>query len=179
VAGDRLYFTTLTGGTGLLLNTSYYVLASGLTANNFKVALTPGGSPIDITVDYTVVSYALFQTFSGNFSNRGTYDAPLNMIFAVGAGAGTITVTAGGSNFVITIPASTGLRIIRFKREKIITVEENGVESLRRSWLTFTGSTTWPLIAPGTSGYIVTVNGTTVDPGTVDGSHMWFWEQYA
>lgn len=179
VAGDRIYLTALTGGAGLALNTSYYVLASGLTTDNFKVALTAGGSAINITTDATVLSYSKYQTITGNFNNRGTYVAPLNMILAVGSNAGTITVVAGGSNFTITIPASTGMRIIRFKREKVITVEENGVESLRRSWLNFTANTTWPLIPPGTSAYTITINGTTLDPGSTDGSHMWFWESYA
>lgn len=179
VAGDRIYFTTLTGGTGLSKNTPYYVISSGLTSGDFKVSLTAGGSEVDITVDYSAVSYAEFQTFSGTLTNRGTYNSPLNMIFAVGAGAGTITVAAGGSNYTITIPASTGTRIIRFKREKLITVEENGVEQLRRSWLTFQNATTWPLIPAGDSAYTVTVDGTTLDPGTLDGSEMWFWEQYA
>jgi hypothetical protein len=45
VAGDRIYLTALTGGAGLLLNTSYYVLAAGLTAGAFKVGLTAGGQP--------------------------------------------------------------------------------------------------------------------------------------
>lgn len=179
VAGNRIYLTVRTGGAGLALNTSYYVIASGLTANDFKVSLTVGGTEVDITTDATVLSYARFQTIAGNFLNRGTYHAPLNMIFAVGALAGTITVVAGSSNFTITIPASTGMRIIRFKREKVLTVEENGIEQLRRSWLSFTNSTTWPLIPAGTSAYTVTVNGTTIDPGSVEGSHMWFWESYA
>lgn len=178
-ANQRIYFTTLTGGTGLSKNTNYYVLSSGLTANDFKVSLTQGGAVVNITVDYSAVAFAKAQTFTGNFLNRGTYDAPLNMIFGVGGYAGTITVAAGGSNFTITIPASTGVRVIRFKREKVITVEENGIETLRRSWLTFNNATTWPLIPAGTSGYTVTVNGTTIDPGTADGSHMWFWESYA
>jgi len=257
---DRVYFTKLVGGTGLALNTSYYVIASGLTSTDFKVSTTLGGGAVNITVDYTRVEAAEYQTFTGNFSNRGTYAAPLNMLFAVSAQAGTITVVAGGSNYTIAIPATTdpsttgstgtaatdlinktahglldgdriyitaltggtGLalnrnyyvvtatantfqvsltaggaavnfttdatvltyskvsyRILRFKREKVFTVEENGVESLRRSWLTFTNATTWPLVPAGTSAYTVTVNGTLLDPGSADGSHMWFWESYA
>ena len=260
VANDRIYFTKLVGGTGLALNTTYYVISSGLDANNFKVATTIGGAAINITVDYTRVEVAKYQTFSGNFLNRGTYNAPLNMLFAVGAQAGTITVATAGSNFTIAIPATTdpsftgatgtaatdrinkaahgliagdriyitaltggsGLllnrnyyvvnpttndfqlsltaggaaenfttdatvltyskvsyRILRFKREKVFTVEENGVEAKRRSWLTFQQATTWPLVPSGTSGYTVTVNGTLLDPGSADGSHMWFWEMYA
>ena len=262
VAGNRIYFTRLVGGTGLALNTSYYVISSGLTSNDFKVSTTSGGAEVDITVDYSRVEFAKYQTFTGNFNNRGTYNSPLNMLLAVGSGAGTITVVAGGSNFTITVPATTdpsytgatgtaatnlvnktghgllagdrvyfttltggsgisfnttyfvlasgltansfkiafsaggaevdiatdyssisytkmSFRLIRFKREKIITVEESGVETLRRSWLSFTNNTTWPLIPAGTSAYTITVNGTTLDPGSTDGSHMWFWESYA
>jgi len=179
VEGDRIYFTTLTGGTGLSLNTSYYVIASGLTTSAFKVSTTLGGGERDITVNYSVAAFAKFQTIQGNFLNRGTYNAPLNMIFAVGAQAGTITVSTAGSQFTIAIPASTGQRIIRVKRDKIITVEEGSVESLRRSWLTFQNTTTWPLIPPGTSAYTVTINGCVLDPGATDGSHMWFWEMFA
>jgi hypothetical protein len=262
VAGDRIYFTRLAGGVGLSLNTTYYVIASGLTANDFKVSLTSGGGAVDITGTYSAVEVAKYQTFTGNFLNRGTYNSPLNMLFAVGAQAGTIVVATAGSNYTITIPATTdtsysgatanagtdlvtktshgliagdriyftslsagtglalnktyyvlatglttndfklsltnggaavditvnysaavytkiGHRLLRFKRDKVFTVEENGVEVLRRSWLTFQQSTTWPLIPAGTSGYTVTVNGAVLDPGSADGSHMWFWEAYA
>jgi len=181
VAGDRVYLTALTGGTGLALNTSYYVPSAGLTTGAFKVSLTAGtgGAPVNIATDYSSVSFAKFQTITGDFLNRGTYNAPLNMLFAVGPQAGAISVATAGSSFTITIPASTGNRIIRVKRDKIITVEEGGIESLRRSWLTFQQSTTWPLIPAGTSGYTVTINGCVLDPGTTDGSHMWFWESYA
>lgn len=261
VANDRIYFTRLSGaGAGLALNTTYYVIASGLTANDFKVSTTVGGAAVNITVDYTRAEVAKYVTFSGNFLNRGTYNAPLNMLIAVGAQAGTITVATAGSNYTIAIPATTdpsftgatgtaatdrinktahglltgdriyltaltggsGLslnrnyyvvnpttndfqisltnggaainfttdatvlsyskvayRLLRFKREKVFTVEENGIEALRRSWLTFQQSTTWPLVPAGTSGYTVTVNGAVLDPGSADGSHMWFWESYA
>lgn len=257
---DRIYFTRLVGGTGLALNTTYYVIAANLAANTFEVSTTLGGAAVNITVDYTRVEAAKFTTYTGNFLNRGTYNAPLNMLIAVGSQAGTITVTAGGSNYTIAIPATTdpattgktctaatdrinstahglvagdrvyvtavtggaGLslnltyyvvnpttndfqvsltaggaavnitsdgtalaytkisyRLLRFKREKVFTVEENGIETLRRSWLTFTQNTTWPLVPAGTSAYTVTVNGAVLDPGTTDGSHMWFWESYA
>jgi hypothetical protein len=52
-AGNGVAFTTVTGGTGLTALTQYYVLASGLTADNFKLALTPGGTEIDFTTDVT------------------------------------------------------------------------------------------------------------------------------
>lgn len=50
VANDRLIFTTTTTlPAGLALNTTYYVIASGLTANDFKVSATESGTTIDVT----------------------------------------------------------------------------------------------------------------------------------
>lgn len=53
VAGDDVVFSDLTGGAGLVAGTTYYVIASGLTADAFKVSGTLGGSAIDITSDMT------------------------------------------------------------------------------------------------------------------------------
>jgi hypothetical protein len=50
-AGDAVVYGNL-GGTsiaGLVTNTIYYVIASGLTADAFKVSATSGGSAIDLT----------------------------------------------------------------------------------------------------------------------------------
>lgn len=48
VAGDTVRFTTTgTLPTGLSLNTTYYVIAGGLTSNNFEVAATAGGTAIN------------------------------------------------------------------------------------------------------------------------------------
>lgn len=113
---------------------------------------------------------------SGNFVNRGNYICPLNMLINTGTAAGSITVSGGDSLFTITVPASTGSRIIRFKGEdKVLTVEEDNVEVPRMDLLTFSGDTTWPLIATGSTAYTVTFN--TVTHGA--GSHMWFYERYA
>lgn len=49
--GTAVVFSGLTGGAGLVAGTTYYVAASGLTANAFKVAATPNGTAIDITTD--------------------------------------------------------------------------------------------------------------------------------
>lgn len=65
--GERVEFIRLTGGTGLSgrpiasINsaarssapTRYYVIASGLTRNAFKVSATPGGAAVNITADAT------------------------------------------------------------------------------------------------------------------------------
>jgi hypothetical protein len=175
-AGDRVTFSLLTGGTGLSTGVTYYVIASGLTANDFKVSTTSGGSEVDVTVNYTTASYVKSVTFSGNWVNRGTYLGKFNALLVVGAGGGTISATVGDSVFTVTVPASTGNRIIRIKDDKVITFEEASVETPQMSSIVFTGDTTWPLIDPGSTPYSITFHGMA---GLVAGGHMWFNEQMA
>src|SRR3972149_2619307 len=52
-ANTPIRFVSLLGGIGLSLGTTYYVIASGLTANEFKISASLGGSTIDITSDVT------------------------------------------------------------------------------------------------------------------------------
>jgi hypothetical protein len=53
VANDLIRFTTVVAG--LSTATNYYVIASGLTTNAFKVSATEGGSAVNITADGSVV----------------------------------------------------------------------------------------------------------------------------
>jgi hypothetical protein len=55
-SGDQVIFLELTGGAPLELGTTYYVMASGLTANAFKVSATPGGSAVNVTADATAAT---------------------------------------------------------------------------------------------------------------------------
>lgn len=48
-AGQVIYLTSLTGGAGLATLTAYYVIASGLTADAFKVSTTSGGAAVNVT----------------------------------------------------------------------------------------------------------------------------------
>lgn len=181
VAGDRVYFTALNGGAGLALGTGYYVLASGITANAFKVSLTAGGAAVNITTDaIATTSYAKVATFVGNLVNRGTYHSPLNIVLSVGAQAGVVTVQAGGVILTMTIPASTGNRVVIYDGiEKTTSIIENSVETTRMDITTYSVQNSYPLIPEGTSAYTVTFVGVVTDPGSSDGSHMWFWEKYA
>jgi hypothetical protein len=176
VAGDRVRFTTLTAGAGLNLTTTYYVIAGGLTASTFAVSTTSGGAAVDITVNYTTVQYIKSFTTSGTASNRGNYLSSVNGLWVVGASSGTINGTIGDSTFVVTIPASTGARTIRFKgADKVLTLEENSSEVPRMDLITFSNDTTWPLIDPGDSAYSITFHGL----GVSSSSHTWYYEQYA
>lgn len=66
-AGDTVVFTALTGGAGLEVDRTYYVIASGLTANAFKVSTVKGGTEVDITSDASAATaykgVALTTTF--------------------------------------------------------------------------------------------------------------------
>lgn len=58
VAGDVVRFTGLTGGAGLTSNTAYYVVATSLGSTTFRVAATPGGTPINFSTDITAGTVA-------------------------------------------------------------------------------------------------------------------------
>lgn len=51
--GTQVFFRTLTGGTNLSTSTRYYVIASGLTADAFKLSTALGGSPVDFSTNLT------------------------------------------------------------------------------------------------------------------------------
>lgn len=177
VAGDRVRITDLgTGGAGLSTTTTYYVLAAGLTSSAFAVSTTSGGSAVDITSDSTALKYVKSITTTGSFTNRGNYLSTVNGLFEVGRASGTIAMTIGDTNCTITVPASTGTRIIRFKgADKVLTLEENSVELPRMDLITFNNDTTWPYVDPGTGDLSVTVHGSIATAN----SHVWFYEQYA
>ncbi len=58
VAGDKVAFTALTGGAGLVLGTWYHVIAANLAANTFQVSATPGGAAVNFTTDITAGTVA-------------------------------------------------------------------------------------------------------------------------
>lgn len=178
VAGDRITFSSITGGAGLATGTAYYVISSGLDATHFKVSLTSGGSAVDITgTNVTAATWVKSSTASGTWTNRGTYLGVVDFVVEVGAGAGSISATVGDSVFTVSVPASTVNRIIRVKgADKMVTFEENSVETPQMSKITFTGDTDYPLVDPGDTPYSVTFHGMS---GVVAGSYMRFFEQYA
>jgi hypothetical protein len=53
VAGDAVRFSGLAGGAGLNNGQTYFVIATGLTANDFRVSTTSGGAQVDFTTDVT------------------------------------------------------------------------------------------------------------------------------
>lgn len=62
--GDQIYFTSLTGGTGLSTFTKYYV-KSVVDSDHVTVSLTNGGVTANITVNYSALSWAVLLWDSG------------------------------------------------------------------------------------------------------------------
>jgi hypothetical protein len=50
---DVVRFTALTGGTGLVVDTDYWVIATSLGSTTFRVAATRGGSALGFSTDIT------------------------------------------------------------------------------------------------------------------------------
>lgn len=179
--GQQVVFTAVTGGAGLVTNsTVYYVIASGLTVDAFKLSLTDGGSSINFTTDLTAGTIALVGMLTNNFTtNRGNYASPLMAQFVVGRQAGTILVTMGTSVFLLTVPASTGTRIVRVKGDqKFVTLEEGGTEHLAMSLISWPGEETWPLMPPGLTEYTVVTSGL-INTGGEGDTRLWYYETYA
>jgi hypothetical protein len=137
-------------------------------------------NPAIFSIDPVTIDLTATVNASGTWTNRGNYHSAINMLFVVGHDSGTITITAGGSSLVITVPSSSNDRIIRVKgADKIVTVEELGVESDKRSWLTFTNNTNWPMVPGGDSTYSIVFAGGIDLQGSPGDSRIWFYETYA
>lgn len=68
---DRVFFSTVNGEsipTGVVVTTLYFVLASGLTTDAFKVSTTSGGTALDVTVSG---EFAFWKTVPNTFASAG------------------------------------------------------------------------------------------------------------
>ena len=100
-----------TAATGLTNNTTYYVIASGLTANAFKVSATDGGSTVDITDIGNDAQY--FELASAVATIQATAAASL------GSGAGGIQATHAGW---VKRTVGTGGRAGRVQTEVLVAM---------------------------------------------------------
>lgn len=101
-AGDLVVFTTLTGGTGLVLGKPYFVIAANLAAGAFSVSSVPGGSPTDITVAYTAVTAVGLVELSGGAPAYARKAIAFNA-----AAAGSIDDSTNGAT--LDIPAGAAV----------------------------------------------------------------------
>jgi hypothetical protein len=93
--GDPVRFTGLTGGAGITAGKTYYVIASGLTANDFKVSATLGGATIDVTIDLTAGTVARARAFQIG-----------QIITGPGIPAGTTIINVVGDTLTISAAAT-------------------------------------------------------------------------
>lgn len=123
VANDQVTFSATDGTlpTGVTVGTTYYVIASGLTATVFKVSATEGGSSIDITGSATgtyqfvrqgqltadVISFTANRIGSQSRPNPGQLMFPRQTFPSAGqpgSAGNAVGVTAGtGSTFTVIL----------------------------------------------------------------------------
>jgi hypothetical protein len=74
LVNDVVIFTGTTPFTGLSANTQYWVIAAGLTANDFRVSTTKGGTAVDITGTTFAGTLACYRRryYTGTFASDGT-----------------------------------------------------------------------------------------------------------
>lgn len=93
-SNDVVSATNILGGgifAGLVDGKQYWVIASGLTANDFKLSATKGGTPVDITG--TVFTGQLLFSRGRVYTDSATVDGTIQLSSAA---AGRLTVDAAG-----------------------------------------------------------------------------------
>jgi hypothetical protein len=100
-----------TAATGLTNNTTYYVIASGLTANAFKVSATSGGATVDITGQGNDAQY--FELATAVVTIQATATASL------GSGAGGTLLSHAGW---VRRTVGTGGRAGRVQQEVLVAM---------------------------------------------------------
>ncbi len=142
VAGDRLYFTT-TGSlpTGLSANTIYYVIAAGLTANNFEISATDGGSAINTSGGQSG-THSLVRCPWGLGDGSTTFNIP------DGRGRQLAGVSLGGKAPVAALGKNEGLTYDKRSPDHYHTVTYGVVSGSGN----FTGGPAWAFQAINTSG---------------------------
>lgn len=116
---------------------------------------------------------------TGDLVNLGDYPAPLNIILVVDALAAPASFhfLGGGSDFTIAMPTSANEQIFRYSaREKVLTLEKLGVETLKMNLLDFAANKTHPLVERGTTAYEWDTSG---GPDLLSGSRIWHWDSWA
>jgi hypothetical protein len=85
--GDKVYFSALTGGTNLAVNTLYFV--RDVSGSTFKLAATAGGTAIDFITDISAATVRKQGTgkISGSAATAGVYVVTVTATNADGSGS--------------------------------------------------------------------------------------------
>ena len=106
--GDKVYFQSIAGGTGLSASTVYFVRDK--TTDTFKLASTLTGAAINFTTDITAgqIRRCGSSLITGSVGTAATYVIGLNAINATGPSSSSSTVAGVPTYFTIGIEASDG-----------------------------------------------------------------------
>lgn len=105
LASDTIMLGNLVGGDGLEENTLYYVLAAGLTADDFAVSLSDGGAAVGFTTEITDGTVVRTDTY--DVVADGVMDAPSALPAPADAPVLTSTVVSGIMRLFIEVPGYT------------------------------------------------------------------------
>lgn len=125
------------------------------------------------------IAIAGLTSGAGNLVNLGDYPSPLYVMLVVAplVAQASWTFVGAGSNFTISMPISVDVQTFRYSaREKVLTLEKNGTETLKMDLLTFATNKTHPLVARGTTAYTWSRSGT---PTLNTGSRIWHRDAWA
>lgn len=118
VAGEEVKYHNGGGAsaTGLTSTTTYYVIASGLTANAFKVSATSGGASVDISGTGNNAQYFQIQSTADQATARAA------------KGTGETGTSAPHSGWVQRT-VGTGANAGRVKYEVLVALSKNAIAS--------------------------------------------------
>jgi hypothetical protein len=132
IAGDRIVFSNLDGGEGIIEGQEYFVIATGLTADAFEFSETSGGSAFAYTTDIVSGDVATAPTYS--LVADGVMDPP-SALSAPGSCVLTSTAVVNPDGTVIT--------------RLIVTITQPTGATLRHTVVTLTaGTDTMKVIIP-------------------------------
>lgn len=115
--GDAVYFQAITGGSGLAVNVTYYVINK--SGNNFQLATTIGGSALNLGSDITAGTLVQTQPELNVWSSeyRDLFDVDTSLFSA----PGSLTVTLPSNPGDDTVVTSVTSEKLQFKAGLIPT----------------------------------------------------------
>lgn len=120
VAHDTIMLANLVGGTGLEENTLYYVLAAGLTADDFAVSESDGGAAIVFTTDVTAGSVVRNDTYAS--LNDGNMTPPTAIATPTGLALSSTVLTTPDGHKTIRLDISLVQPTSATLRHSVVTI---------------------------------------------------------
>lgn len=145
---DAVYFTTTSAlPTGLSINTVYYIISAGFTANTFQVSTTRGGAAV-VTTGTQIGTHSMHYCPYGIGDGTTTFNVPdLRARSVIGRGAGTLAYSLLPAQF------STSTDLITVNKNDAIFTGTPVV-------LTTNGTMPSPLVSGASAAFSVDAGGT-------------------